>query len=254
MERFKGKVVIVTGAASGIGAATAKRFSDEGASVVLVGRTAERLEKAAKDLPDDRTLVHQADVSKSDAVNALVSATVQKFGQLDVLVNNAGVYEGGEPAEISDESWHKVIGINVDGVFFGCRAAIPHLEKTKGSIINTASVSGMGGDWLSSPYDASKGAVVNYTRALALDLGAKGIRVNAVCPSLTRTDMTGGMMENKELIAKFEERIALGRICEADEVASVIVFLASEDASFVTGANIPVDGGVSASNGQPKFG
>ena len=222
--------------------------------MVLVGRTAERLEKAAKDLPDDRTLIHQADVSQSDAVNALVSATVEKFGQLDVLVNNAGVYEGGEPAEISDESWHKVIGINVDGVFFGCRAAIPHLEKTKGSIINTASVSGMGGDWLSSPYDASKGAVVNYTRALALDLGAKGIRVNAVCPSLTRTEMTGGMMENKELIAKFEERIALGRICEADEVASVIVFLASEDASFVTGANIPVDGGVSASNGQPKLG
>jgi len=136
-------------------------------------------------------------------------------------------------------------------VFFGCRAAIPHLEKTKGSIINTASVSGTGGDWGMSPYNAAKGAIVNLTRALALDLGRKGIRVNAVCPSLTRTGMTEDMLKDEALVAKFKERIPFGRVCEPEEVAAVIAFLASDDASFVTGANIAVDGGVSASNGQP---
>ena len=191
---------------------------------------------------------------RSTEINALIEATIAKFGQLDVLVNNAGVFEGGDPATISDETWHKVISVDVDSVFFGCRAAIPHLEKTKGSIVNVASVSGIGGDWQASPYNAAKGAVVNLTRALALDLGPKGIRVNAVCPSLTRTGMTDGMMENTQLIKKFMERIALGRICEPEEVAAVIVFLASGDASFVTGAMIAVDGGVSASNGQPNFG
>ncbi len=144
-----------------------------------------------------------------------------------------------------------MIATDVDGVFFGCRAAIPHLEKTKGAIINTASVSGTGGDWGMSPYNAAKGAVVNLTRALALDLGKKGIRVNAVCPSFTRTGMTENMLKDERLVAKFKERIPLGRICEPEEVAAVIAFPASSDASFVTGAMIAVDGGVSASNGQP---
>ena len=254
MTRFTNKVVIVTGAASGIGEATAHRFSDEGAKVVLVGRNADRLKKVAVKLPTERTEVHAADVSQSDEVDALLTATIARFGQLDVLVNNAGVVESGNPAKITDEQWRKVIGINVDGVFFGCRAAIPHLAKTRGSIINTASVSGTGGDWGMSPYNASKGAVVNYTRALAMDLGKRGIRVNAVCPSLTRSGMTDGMMDNSDLIAKFIERIPLGRVCEPQEVASVIAFLASDDASFVTGATIAVDGGVSASNGQPNMG
>jgi meso-butanediol dehydrogenase/(S,S)-butanediol dehydrogenase/diacetyl reductase len=106
---------------------------------------------------------------------------------LDVLVNNAGVFEGGSPAQITNEQWRKVMATDLDGVFFGCRAALPHLQKTRGSIVNTASVSGTGGDWATSPYNAAKGAVANLT--LALDLGKKGVRVNSVCPSLTRTGM-----------------------------------------------------------------
>src|ERR1700761_1128867 len=250
-DRFKDKVVIVTGAASGIGEATARRFSAEGAAVVLVDRQREALEKVAGELPRDRTLAHVADVSEPLAINDMMESTVQRFGRLDVLVNNAGVHEGGDPAEITDEQWRKVMATDADGVFFGCRAAIPHLEKTKGSIVNTASVSGTGGDWAMSPYNAAKGAVVNLTRALALDLGKKGIRVNSVCPSLTRTGMTEDMMNDKKLLAKFAERIPLGRVCEPEEVAAVIAFLASDDASFMTGANVAVDGGVSASNGQP---
>jgi|EndMetStandDraft_6_1072998.scaffolds.fasta_scaffold65645_2 meso-butanediol dehydrogenase/(S,S)-butanediol dehydrogenase/diacetyl reductase len=250
-DRFHGKVVIVTGAASGIGEATARRFVAEGAKVALVDRDEASLEKVAKSLPADQVMVQAADVSDSRAVDGLVAAIVGHFGRLDVIVNNAGVHEGGDPASITDEKWRKVMSTDVDGVFYGCRAALPHIEKTRGSIVNTASVSGTGGDWGMSPYNAAKGAVVNLTRALALDLGKKGIRVNAVCPSLTRTGMTEDMMNDKKLLAKFAERIPLGRVCEPEEVAAVIAFLASDDASFMTGANVAVDGGVSASNGQP---
>ena len=250
-DRFEDKVVIVTGAASGIGEATARRFSAEGAKVVLVDRQRDALEKVAGELPPDRTLAHIADVSESHAVDDMVASAVKRFGRLDVLVNNAGVHEGGDPAELTDEQWRKVMATDADGVFFGCRAAIPHLEKTKGSIVNTASVSGTGGDWSMSPYNAAKGAIVNLTRALAMDLGKKGVRVNSVCPSLTRTGMTADMMDDTNLLSKFAERIPLGRVCEPQEVAAVIAFLASDDASFMTGANVAVDGGVSASNGQP---
>ncbi|QHO75329.1 3-oxoacyl-ACP reductase [Bradyrhizobium sp. CCBAU 051011] len=253
MKRFEGKVVIVTGAASGIGEATARRFSSEGARVALVDRNEMPLATVAKDLPAQLTLAHLADVSDSESVDAMVKTVLKRFGQLDVLVNNAGVYEGGDPVEISNEQWRKVMATDLDGVFFGCRAALPHLEKTKGSIVNTASVSGTGGDWAASPYNAAKGAVVNLTRSLALDLGRKGIRVNSVCPSLTRTGMTADTMEDEALLGKFRERIPLGRVCEPREVAAVIAFLASDDASFVTGANVAVDGGVSASNGQPPL-
>ena len=253
MKRFEGKVVIVTGAASGIGEATARRFSSEGACVALVDRNEMPLAKVAKDLPAQFTLAHLADVSDSDAVDAMVTTVVKRFERLDVMVNNAGVYEGGDPAEITNEQWRKVMATDLDGVFFGCRAALPHLQKTGGSIVNTASVSGTGGDWATSPYNAAKGAVVNLTRSLARDLGKKGVRVNSVCPSLTRTGMTADMMEDEELLAKFRERIPLGRVCAPHEVAAVIAFLASDDASFVTGATLAVDGGVSASNGQPPL-
>lgn len=251
VDRFHGKVVIVTGAASGIGEATARRFVAEGAKAALIDRDEGSLEKVAKSLAADQVMVQTADVSDSRAVDGMVAAVVGRFGRLDVIVNNAGVHEGGDPASITDEKWRKVMSTDIDGVFYGCRAALPHLEKTKGSIVNTASVSGTGGDWGMSPYNAAKGAVVNLTRALALDLGKKGIRVNGVCPSLTRTGMTEDMMDDKKLLTKFAERIPLGRVCEPQEVAAVIAFLASDDASFMTGANVAVDGGVSASNGQP---
>ena len=251
MQRFENKVVLVTGARSGIGAVTARRFSREGASVVLLGH--HKPDEVARELPAERTLALEVDVADAAAMGQAIAQTIERFGQLDVLVNNAAAFEGGDLTEVDDEAWRKVMAVNVDGVFHGCRAAIPHLLKSKGSIINTSSVSGLGGDWGASPYCASKGAVNTFTQALALDLGRKGVRVNAVCPTLTRTGMTEGMTGNKELVAKFEERIALGRICEPEEVAAVIAFLASEDASFITGALIPVDGGVTAANGQPKF-
>lgn len=253
MNRFTDKVVIVTGAGSGMGAATVKRFAREGARVVLVGRSADKLEAVAAGLQPGQKLVYPADVSDWEQVQALVAKTVEYFGQLDVLVNNAGVAPSGKVTEASIDDWHKVFAIDVDGVFFGCRAAMPHLIKSRGCIVNVSSVSGLGGDWGMSFYNAAKGAVSNFTRALALDHGADGVRVNAVNPSLTRSELTEDMFGNEKIMAKFAERIPLGRAAEPEEVADVIAFLASHDARFITGVNLPVDGGLSASNGQPPL-
>jgi meso-butanediol dehydrogenase/(S,S)-butanediol dehydrogenase/diacetyl reductase len=253
MNRFTDKVVIVTGAGSGMGAATVKRFAREGARVVLVGRSADKLEAVAAGLQPGQKLVYPADVSDWEQVQALVAKTVEYFGQLDVLVNNAGIAPSGKVTEASIDDWHKVFAIDVDGVFYGCRAAMPHLIKSRGCIVNVSSVSGLGGDWNMSFYNAAKGAISNFTRALALDHGADGVRVNAVNPSLTRSELTDDMFGDEKLMAKFAERIPLGRAAEPEEVADVIAFLASHDARFITGVNLPVDGGLSASNGQPPL-
>lgn len=251
MNRFQDKVVIVTGAGSGIGAAAARRFASEGAAVVLAGRTRDKLERVAGDLPQSQSLVQVTDVSQLEQVEALVRAAVDRFGKLDVMVNNAGVAPEGRATEGSVEDWRTVMATDLDGVFFGARAALPHLIRTKGCIVNTASVSGLGADWKLCFYNAAKGGVVNLTRALALDYGRDGVRINAVCPTLTRTDLTIDMFKDEALLGKFRERIALGRTAEPDDIAGAIAFLASDDARYITGVNLPVDGGLSASNGQP---
>ncbi|MDR6519595.1 SDR family NAD(P)-dependent oxidoreductase [Variovorax atrisoli] len=254
MQRFKDRVVIVTGAGSGIGEATARRFSQEGASVVLAGDTLDKLQRVARDLPKERTLVKVADVSSFEQVQALVDATVERFGALHVLFNNAGIAVEGTVTQPPLEDWNRIMAVNAGGVFHGCRAAMPHLVRSKGCIVNTASVSGLGGDWAMGFYNASKGAIVNFTKALALDHGKDGVRVNAVCPSLTFTPMTEDMKSDGALMAKFAERIPLGRGADPSEIAAVVAFLASDDASFVSGVAMPVDGGLMASNGQPDMG
>lgn len=252
MRGISGKTVLVTGAGSGIGRAAARRFAGEGANVVLVGRTREKLERAAEGMEDGRVLIHDADVSDRRAVDGMIGAAAERFGGLDVLINNAGVADMGSLADMAIEDWQRIIDIDLTALFHTSQAALPHLRRAGGSIVNVSSVSGIGGDWGLFAYNAAKGGVSNLTRALALEL-APEVRVNAVAPSLTITDMSEGISQDEEKLAKFRERIPMGRPAEPEEVGDVIVFLASEEARFVNGVVLPVDGGVTASNGQPRL-
>ncbi len=251
--RFAGKTIIVTGSSGGIGEGIARRFHAEGANVVINARNAEKCSEVAASLDPERTLVVAGDVSKSAFATEIVGATVEKFGALDTLVNNAGVGGATMMHDTDDDEIDRIIDINVKGVLYLCRAAIPHLRRSKGSIVNISSVSGTGGDSLLPVYNASKGAVTNLTRGLALQLGSVGVRVNAINPSITRSDMVDAITGNEALMKAFMQRVALGRIGEPEDIAAAAAFLASDDASFITGVNLPVDGGVSASNGQPNF-
>ncbi len=253
-KRFDGKVAIVTGGGSGIGAATAYRLGDEGATVIAVGRTENRLKTAAAAAPAGSTIATRvADVSDESAITALIASVTEEYGRLDVLVNNAGVGVPGTVEQTDTAAWRGVFAVDVDGVFFASRAALPHLRRVGGCIVNVGSVSGLGADWGLAAYNAAKGALVNLTNAMALDHGHEGVRVNAVHPSLTRTPVAAPIVENEDMLAAFRQRIPMQRPAEPAEVADVIAFLASSDARFVNGAHIPVDGGLSASNGQPRM-
>ena len=249
MPRFTGKTVIVTGASSGIGEATARLFHAEGAHLVAVARDPQKLDAALGALAG--AVLHAVDLAEPAAAQAVVALAIDRFGQLDILVNNAGIARQGDVEATDDATFDEVLRVNVGGYFHMAKAAMPHLRRTKGNIVMTSSVSGIGGDWEMLAYNTSKGAVTNMVRAMALDAGAHGVRVNAVNPTMTDTGMTKDMQDEATL-KRFKERIPMQRIGQPDDIAKAIAFLASDDAGFVTGVNLPVDGGLSASNGQPR--
>ena len=201
MKRFENKVVIITAAASGIGLAAAKRFAAEGASLGLCDIALNQLKShvSAMGLPDSKLHVARVDVSKPQELEAFIAETVKRFGSLDVLVNNAGVGAFGYVTEITPETWDRVIATTLSSVFYASRAALPHLIKSKGNIVNTASISGLVADVGFAAYNAAKGGVVNLTRAMAIDHASDGIRVNAICPGVTETGSTAWMHNHPEI-------------------------------------------------------
>lgn len=250
MNRFEGKVALVTGAASGIGLATTERLAHEGARVLACDVNAtllnEEVQRLAKDgLPVTARVVDVTDVT---ACNAAVAAAVAEFGRLDVLCNVAGTMLIKNFTEVTDEDWLSQMAINVNGVFYLCRAAIPHLLKTKGNIVNVASVAGLIGVPYGAVYSATKGAVLMFSKSLAVEFAGHGVRVNAICPGSVMTPLVSGFMPPEN--ANFD---LLGRLVpltrnhgQPADIAATIAFMASEESRFMTGAGIVVDGAQTA--------
>lgn len=250
---FSGKVYLVTGGASGIGAAVVDYLATHGAKVVVADLNAETGAAQVQQYPDAVEFV-TTDVTDFSALENACAVAEQKFGRLDGAVNSAGIGGLGNAVDISLEDWHRVIDIDLHGVFYACRAAIPHLRKAGGgSIVNIASLSGVRADHGFGAYNAAKAGVINFTRALGLDHAAENIRATAVCPGYIATPLTEVPTSIDALNDDWLSRIPMGRAGRAEEIAALAVFLLSDAASYITGTEIVIDGGLGSSNGQPNI-
>ncbi len=235
------KCAIVTGAARGIGLATAKQFLEQGFAVALVDRDEPELNKVIEDLREN-VIGLPYDISIPENAEAMVADTLNAFGRVDVLVNNAGVADFGPIEETDFTRWRRVMETNLDGVFLCSQAATPALKETKGAILNIASISGLRASTLRVAYGTSKAAVIQLTQQQAAELGEYGIRANGVCPGPVRTKLAMAV-HSQEIIDAYHDAIPLNRYGTEDELANVITFLCSDKASYVTGQIVAVDGG-----------
>jgi len=242
---------LITGAGSGIGAAVANRFAAAGAKVAVQGRRLEALERVSKETGG---LALQADISDFDACRRAVAQTVAAFGQLDILVANAGVEHYGSATQVSLSDWDDMIKINVNGTLYTARAALEHMTTRGGAVVVMASIASILGAPNYVGYLTSKSALLGLTRSLAVDFGPRGIRVNAICPGFVRTEMTDRALQFvadkkgislETMIARTTAHYPLQRMADPDEIAAAIEFLASDQASFITGATLVADGGSS---------
>ena len=254
------KISVITGGTSGIGKATVLRFAEEGAKVVFCGRRREKGMEVLKEVQDagypGTVSFYQCDVSVEDEVRALAEYVKKEFGNCEVLFNNAGVHQAGRLHETKPSDWDRIMNIDVRGVYLASYYFIPQmLEKKYGTIINMSSVSGLLGDTEMVAYNTAKGAITNMTRCMALDYATDGIRVNAVCPGIIRSEIVENTFTSvKNAEEKFKQAYPVHYIAEAVEVANAVVFLASRKCDFITGVNLPIDGGITCHTGQPFMG
>jgi NAD(P)-dependent dehydrogenase (short-subunit alcohol dehydrogenase family) len=249
--RFEGKNVIVTGAGQGIGSAIAKRFAREGADVMLVGRRPEALERVVREIEatGGRAWAHQVDVSDSTQVGEAVAAAMARWGRIDVLVNNAGIAEEAPFLEIEEASWDRVLSTNLRGAFLiAQRVAQEQVASGGGSIVHIASIDASGGDGPYASYNASKAGLLGLNRTMAMELAPYGIRVNCVSPGFTHTEMTESAVapELMDYLVNRFDRVPMQRLVKPEEIAAACAFLASDDASAITGIDLTVDCGLTA--------
>lgn len=246
--RLQDKVAFVTGGGTGIGAATAVRFAQEGATVVVCGRRREPLDAVVASIvaAGGKAEAVVADVSDEAGFTGALADCAARHGRLDILVNNAMAYTWGSIEETSTADWHANFGTSVDGTFWGTRSAMKLMKGKGGSIINLSSICGtLGTPWMSG-YSAAKAAVLNFSRAAAAEGAPHGIRVNVVIPAVVETPATAGMLADEASRKNTEKLIPMGRVGQPEELANAILFLASDEASYITGAALPVDGGRSS--------
>jgi NAD(P)-dependent dehydrogenase (short-subunit alcohol dehydrogenase family) len=252
-KRLSEKVVIITGAGRGIGKCAALLFASEGARLALVDIDAENGESTANEVRSagGEAIFIKTDLTDAEDVAHMVAAVLEKYGQIDVLYNNAGINHFGKLADTDEAAWDKVMAVNVKSVYLTCKHVIPVMAaQKKGSIVNTGSSASLVGLENLAVYTASKGAVLQLTRNMALDYAKDGIRVNALCPGVTTTEMTQQVIDDdpdpKAARERFDRVIPRGSMADPIEIANTALFLASDEASYVTGAAIPVDGGYTA--------
>lgn len=244
--RLEDKSAIITGGGSGIGLACAKLFSNEGAKVAIIGRRKNRLELAAKEVKG-HILPVVGDLTNNNDLDNLISKTLHAFKKIDIVVNNGGIFSGSSVHETKDEDWNTIMNTNINSVFQLTKRVLPHMMKRKaGTFVHIASILGLVAAPGVAAYNVSKGALLQFNRSIAVEYGSLGIRSNAVCPGLVKTEMTEDLMKDEELMLEWSKDYPIGRFGVPEDIASACLYLASDESSFVTGVALPVDGGFTA--------